>query len=333
MGLSQFQITLYIKVIQTLEKRVLNKLTYESITEDYLKSSPLEVMSMHGKSFYFASMVFSKKRLFKIATLYKLCRFIDDCADELEKAESKRAIYNIISDLDNPDRDTKFNKLVREVEAWGVERPYIKELVVGAHFDAEGGRIYKMNDLMLYCYRVAGVVGLMMCPLIGVSDKRAYPHAIDLGLGMQLTNITRDILEDAKMGRIYLPEDKVHSLGQSLLTLSIKGRTPEELKTLVKSILDTADNYYLSAYEGLSYIPFRPRLVILLAGEVYRHIGQKIRRDGYNVLDGRTYLSLGEKLVVTFKTMGRLASSYFWNPKRHSKNLHNFIKEVPGANA
>jgi phytoene synthase len=311
----------------------LNNLTYESIINDYLKTDPLKVMSTHGKSFYFASMIFSKERLFKIATLYKMCRFIDDCADELEKEESKKAIETIISDLETPDRETKFNILVREVEAWGVERSYIKELVIGAHFDAEGGRIYKMNDLMLYCYRVAGVVGLMMCPLIGVNDKRAYPHAIDLGLGMQLTNITRDILEDAKMGRIYLPEDRLHSLGHDLSTLSISRNTPIEIKKLTKSILDTADKYYLSGYEGLAFIPLRPRLVILIAGEVYRHIGQKIRRDGYDVLAGRTYLTLSEKILVTLKSIGKLFSQYFWIPRDHKKGLHLLIKNVPGANS
>jgi phytoene synthase len=189
-----------------------------------------------------------------------------------------------------------------------------------------------MNDLMLYCYRVAGVVGLMMCPLIGVTDKRAYPHAIDLGLGMQLTNISRDILEDAKMGRIYLPEERIKELGMSFKILSNKGETPKELKELVGEILDIADSYYLSGYEGLAFIPLRSRIVILLAGEVYRNIGHKMKKDGLQILNGRTYLTFGEKLLVTFGTISKLLCSYFWKSKVHKKSLHVLIKEVPGAN-
>ena len=327
------EFTLSEKVNYLLKRGIsLSNLTYKSLTEDYLQADPLKVMSKHGKTFYFASMIFSKERLFKIATLYKLCRFIDDCADELNSEESKFAIDSIISDLENSERKTKFNLLVKEVENWGVERPYIKELVVGAHFDAQGGRIYRINDLMLYCYRVAGVVGLMMCPLIGVTDKRAYPHAIDLGLGMQLTNISRDILEDAKMGRIYLPEERIKELGMNLKILSNKGETPKELKDLVEKILDTADSYYLSGYEGLAFIPFRPRLVILIAGEAYRSIGHKMKKEGLQVLDGRTYLTFGEKVLVTFRTISKLFCSYFWKSKAHKKSLHVLIKQVPGAN-
>lgn len=315
-----------------MEKHVLNNLTYFSLTEEYLKADPKELMAKHGKSFYFASMIFSKARLLKIATLYRLCRFIDDCADELPESESQLAITAILSDLNNESNDTKFNQLVREVESWGVERSYIKELVIGAQFDAQGGKILTYSDLMLYCYRVAGVVGLMMCPLIGVTDKRGHAHAIDLGLGMQLTNICRDILQDANMNRIYLPEDEVAKCGLTIIALQ-KTNTPTELSELVHKTLDQADEYYLSGYKGLAYIPFRPRLVILLAGEIYRHIGVKIRKNNCQVLSGRTYLSLTEKIFVTIKTMGKLVSTYFWKPKNHSSALHKLINELPGTSS
>ena len=307
----------------------MKKLNYDSLVENYLKACPLSVMANHGKSFYFASIIFSKDRLIKIATLYKLCRFIDDCADELEEEESKLAINKIISDLENPQHLTPFNTLVKEVEAWGVQRSFIKELVIGAHFDAQGGRIYEMNDLMLYCYRVAGVVGIMMCPLIGVRDKRAYPHAIDLGLGMQLTNICRDVLEDANNGRLYLPECKVTNYRE----LSSQGKTPQKLKELVEETLDIADTYYQSAYDGLAFIPLRPRIVILLAGELYRHIGVKIRKSNYEVLEGRIRLSLLEKIFLSIKTILKLGQSYFWLSEKHSKDLHSYISGVPGVNA
>lgn len=310
----------------------MNSLSFKTLTNEYLKADPAELMSQHGKSFYFASLIFSKKRLFKIATLYRLCRFIDDCADELEDVESQKAIDSILFDLEHPEHQSEFNNLVMEVEAWGVKRSFLKELVIGAQFDARGGMIENEDDLMLYCYRVAGVVGLMMCPLIGVQDKRGYPHAIDLGIGMQLTNICRDILEDARMQRIYLPQKDVKRLGLSLAILQ-KEVTPVELKQLVEKFLKVADNYYLSGYRGLAYIPLRPRIVILLAGEIYRHIGLKIRSKNFEVLKGRVYLNFWEKILVSFKTMARLATSTFWKPKQHSEDLHKLIKTLPGANA
>lgn len=308
-----------------------NNLTYNSLTESYLKADAIDVMALHGKSFYFASMIFSKSNLLKVATLYRLCRFIDDCADELPEQESKRAIESIIFDLNHPENPSKFNQLVQEVESWGVERSYIRELVLGAEFDAQGGKVETYQDLMLYCYQVAGVVGLMMCPLIGVKDMQGYPHAIDLGLGMQLTNICRDVLEDAQRQRIYLPENELQKLGLGLGDLQ-KTVTPLELKTFVKSVLDQADEYYESAYNGLSYIPIRPRLVILLAGEIYRSIGVKIRNNDYQVLRGRISLSLFEKFVVAVKTMRKLLASLFWKPKPHSSVLHKHLAHLPGAN-
>ncbi len=289
----------------------MNNQTYEELTRSYLLANAEELMSKHGKSFYFASLIFSQNDLKKIATLYRLCRYIDDCADELPEAESSLAIASILTDLKNPHNETSFNLLMKEVEGWGVRREQIRELLLGAEFDVRGGEILNEKDLMLYCYRVAGVVGLMMCPLIGVTSPKAHAHAIDLGIGMQLTNICRDVKEDGCRGRSYLPG------AESLSDL--------ELKIRIKKTLDVADLYYKSAYEGLSYIPFRPRFVIFLAGELYRHIGMKIRRNDYDVSGERIYLNLAEKMIVTVKSLLKLGKSFFWKPNNHKHELHLLI--------
>jgi phytoene synthase len=206
---------------------------------------------------------------------------------------------------------------MKEVEGWGVRREQIRELLLGAEFDVRGGEILNEKDLMLYCYRVAGVVGLMMCPLIGVTSSKAHPHAVDLGIGMQLTNICRDVKEDGCRGRSYLPG------AESLSDL--------ELKIRIKKTLDVADLYYKSAYEGLSYIPFRPRFVIFLAGELYRHIGLKIRRNNYDVSGERIYLNLAEKIIVTLKSILKLGKSFFWKPHNHNHELHLLIHHYVGG--
>lgn len=298
-----------------------------------MRADPKQIMSEHGKSFYFASMIFNKERLLKIATLYKLCRYIDDCADELSLQESKKAIRMILQELESEGELAELTSLVCEVNQWGVERSFIKELVIGAEFDAHEGHIETLKDLMTYCYRVAGVVGLMMCPLIGVSDRSAYPYAIDLGLGMQLTNICRDILEDAKMGRTYIPDELLKKSGLSLEMIKRRGPTPLSLQEIVALLLKQADLHYQSAYQGLAYIPLRPRLVILLAGEIYRHIGVKICKNSHDVLGGRTYLRTSEKVVVSLKTLRLLFSRSFWFTTQHMKKLHQLISELPGTHS
>ena len=307
----------------------MNNITYEELAETYLSSDARKLMAIHGKSFYFASKIFTRKRFEEVCKLYKLCRFIDDCADELPTQESRRALKNMTSDIDNRYRQTPFNQLVLEVEAFGVKRDQLKQLLYGTKFDVEQGEIHTWQDLFIYCYRVAGVVGLMMCPLIGVQNPKAYPHAIDLGLGMQMTNICRDILEDKTNKRYYIPSN-VFALKDSSLT---DENSINDLRNCLHLMLDKADDYYRSAYNGLSYIPFLSRLVILLAAEVYRHIGIKIRKLNYNVLSQRVYLSKTEKFIVALKTLALLFKPFFWRSFKHKKQLHSSIRKLPGTHS
>ncbi|MCO4755205.1 MAG: squalene/phytoene synthase family protein, partial [Bacteriovoracaceae bacterium] len=156
---------------------------------------------------------------------------------------------------------------------------------------------------------------------------------IDLGLGMQLTNICRDVLEDAQNGRVYLPEDRVAPLGLDLGVLGTKGKTPKQLKELVEDLLNTAEQYYDSGLRGLAFIPLRPRVVILLASQLYRHIGIKLSRKDFEVLQGRVSLNVFEKLLVALKTLPMLIDPRFWTPQKHERSLHLAIQEAPGTNA
>lgn len=280
------------------------------------------LMKKHGKTFYFASQFLGKERGGHVARLYALCRFIDDCADELEKGESLKELQSLRSNLD------------QYIEGINVEKEYLNELLKGAEFDANEGKINTKKDLLTYCYRVAGAVGLMMNPLIGAVHKYARPFSIDLGLGMQLTNICRDVLEDAQNDRFYLPEYELARLGIGKSDLKKQGDAPMALKEMVKSYLDLADIYYESAKQGYAYIPFRPRLAILLAGDLYREIGKEIRRNGYEVLRGRTYIPFWKKCLVSFKALKSLFSISFWKKgHKHESYLHEDLKGLPGAGA
>lgn len=297
--------------------------------------NPETMLFNHGKSFHFASQVFSKNVFIRVTYLYAFCRFIDDTADE-QSLEQAQVDLQKISNLLKPEstnidlfsaptldlnqegqnqvsNEIDFNDLVTKLQSYGVHKSYLNILVEGALFDVNKKSVKNDKDLIRYCFHVAGVVGLMMCPLIHIKDKKAYPFAIDLGIGMQLTNICRDVLEDAQNGRIYLPELNLKSIDH---------------KQIVRKYLDLADVYYRSSFKGLAYIPFRPRMAILLASNIYKAIGDKIRKNNYDILSGRTYLSKIEKIWVSVKCFIHIFNKNFWIPGLHESKLHIYIQDL-----
>jgi phytoene synthase len=298
-----------------------------------LKTTESEkVMAKYGKTFYFASRFFKAEMRIKIFHLYSFCRYVDDCADELSKEESHVALNEISSHLDGKsNQNTELSSMIKSLNTYGVTNRQMSILLEGAFFDLRGEHIHFKSDLIKYCYRVAGVVGLMVCPILKVQKDEASYYAVDLGIAMQITNICRDVLEDAKNNRLYLPENELNKYGLSLDHLKKNLKTPDALKDLVKKYIITADQYYESAYSGLSYIPFRPRLVILIAGEMYRAIGKKIAKQGYNVLSGRVYLSKGEKIRVALKALTRVFTRSFWSASSHTESYHEDLNGFPGV--
>ena len=263
-------------------------------------------------------MVFSENTAVKVFTLYQYCRYVDDCGDELEPTEGKKRLSDLIGIIDgNKNGPEDITLLVHSIIQSGVSPVDLKVLISGAMFEAEGKSVQSKQDLIHYCYLVAGVVGKMMCPLIGVTDKSAYPYAIDLGIAMQLTNICRDIFEDHKMNRYYLWELKVEN--DSLNT--------SNNKDIVLKNLELADLYYRSAFTGLSYIPFRSRVAIFVASEVYRAIGKKIKRTDDRVFSERIYLNSFEKFWVCFKSSFKILHPSFWRSKTHKSTLHTELNK------
>ena len=290
--------------------------------QDHLNQSAELVLKMNGKSFYFAGMLLGATRLGPISKLYSACRYIDDCADENSPEEGRRLIAGVSEELkrvmsgvaiQSGEPPTRFEQLVIDLVDQGVEPQNLRELIQGAEFDLEEKQIQDLPALLHYCYLVAGVVGLMMCPLLGTRAYKARQYAVDLGIGMQLTNICRDVLEDYKNNRVYLPELQAYRADLKA------SRSSDEIKLQIRKYLDIADQFYFSGYRGLSFLPIRSRLAILVAGEVYRHIGLKIRRQGYDVLRGRTILSLGEKLWVALRSCRYFFKKCFWVPQPHNE--------------
>lgn len=167
----------------------------------------VSVLAHHGKSFRFAGRFLDKKQLEDCARLYRFCRFVDDLVDEVSDADAAQVELDFLKrDLERGHSSMPvvedFIDLASQCQ---MQSEVILELIRGIESDLQQVLVSTDADLLRYCYRVAGTVGLLMCDVLGVQDPKAKAHAIDLGIGMQLTNIARDVQEDAGMGRRYIP--------------------------------------------------------------------------------------------------------------------------------
>ncbi len=300
-----------------------------------------EIMAEHSRSFSWAARFLPEENRDDAAILYAFCRFVDDAVDEAESREIAAVQIDVL-------RDSLHRKcepvlavaaFLDLVDRRGVDVSAAMELVDGVASDVGDVLIKDDRELLRYCYRVAGTVGLMMSPILGVHDPAAAAHAIDLGIGMQLTNICRDVLEDAQNGRVYLPETRLQSAGisqQKLLESVDRGgfELEETVSKVVADLLKLADRYYKSADQGLYYIPVRSRLGICVASRIYRGIGKRLRYlHDANPLHGRTIVPGFEKALWLGPAGRRFALASLMKPRPHEAQLHRALVGLPGINA
>lgn len=294
------------------------------------RESAITTLSKQGKTFRWASLFLSHDRLLAAAELYQLCRELDDGVDVPERrAASASAFHSLIERLSLPvflpegDIEARADNLVR---THGVPKSALVSLLEGLVDDINHQPFTSESQLLGYAYRVAGTVGLMMCPILGVHNPKAYHHAIDLGIAMQLTNISRDVLEDARMGRRYLPID---------LSVDSLCRADKETRRCVQAHLEEqlelAETYYRSGLEGLSYLPRRNRVAIYLAAYLYRAIGRKLKRKGVLWWEGRAVIGPWEKAWLTLLSVPRLVVVFCnWKlPEKHAADLHLALDGLP----
>jgi len=252
-------------------------------------------LKKHGKSFYWASFFLPKRNKDAASQLYSICRFFDDLADDSNEDQTKiltGEFKKICDDLSHPINEffTSHNLSIK----------ILGDLVDGLVKDQTDVRIKNEKELIQYAYQVAGTVGLMMSPLIMVNNNKANKHAIDLGIAMQLTNIARDIYEDALMNRIYLPQDWISNTNISELTDISSNKDLIQIKSAIKRLILLSETYYKNGFAGMRYIPLKTRLAIFFAAKIYRAIGQKIKKNRYEYSYKRIYVSTIEKLFITF---------------------------------
>ena len=248
-----------------------------------------------GKSFYWASFFLPKKNRIAASRLYSICRYLDDVADnsKLDTSSQIKNIFNQIKENESSEINIFFKKN-------NINLSILKDLINGLISDQQNVRVTDEKELIDYSYKVAGTVGLMMLPIINTKDAEARKHAIDLGIAMQLTNIARDIYEDAKMNRLYLPKEW---LGQVSISDLVDNKLDDQKKRLIelsiKNLIELSDKFYANGFSGMKFIPLRTRLAIFFAAKIYKGIGEKIKSGGYVYKLERIYLNKLEKLWIT----------------------------------
>ena len=279
-----------------------------------------EIIYKSSKSFFWASRFLSSDTLQKVINIYSFCRIHDDIVDE---------------NLEFSNAENKFKREIEElkdiIKSYGISDDIISELILGINSDIDFKRYKNNKELLRYCYRVAGVVGLMMTKALKIESEEANFYAIDLGIAMQLTNISRDIMQDFHNQRIYLPEDT----GITQETLSIKNdENNKKIKQEVNKILLKSNIYYKSSLNGFRYIPIKSRLSILVALRIYEAIGIKIKRSGTKFLEENIYIKIHEKFFIVLKTLLEFAI-FFIIPvyrKEHNPYLHENLKGMININ-
>ena len=275
------------------------------------------LLSIYAKSFSWAGFFLPKKIYQKCSSLYDFCRTIDDIADQELRLEIKIQKFKEFKDkFVNKD----FNNLIIKnmyglINETGISKKIVYDLFDGVESDLkEEVIINSKKDLLVYSYRVAGTVGLMMAKILNVKKQNALKAAINLGIAMQLTNIARDVVEDSKKNRKY-----INSNFDS-----------------IKTTLMIANSFYKSSFLSIGDIPIGCRFAILVARRVYRQIGNNILNkeniENYNE-SGKIYVSIFGKLFQTILSIFDFLILLIMSPKEHDKESeHQIINEEINLN-
>lgn len=265
------------------------------------------LISVHAKSFKWASF-FLPKKIFKDGSeLYDFCRVLDDIADQDDNSQNKTEIFKRFKNqfLVCDEKNLFIKKIYRLIDNHKISKRVVLDLFDGIETDLKDYVEFKSKkELLIYSYRVAGTVGLMMAKILNVNSKNALKSAIDLGIAMQLTNISRDIIEDERRNRKYIHHD---------------------FQT-IKKTLNLADAFYNSSFNSIKEIPINCRFAIIVARRVYREIGNKIKKKK-NIIEynnsGKIYVTNFGKTIQTFLSIIDFIKLMFTKPT----NIHQMFEE------
>ena len=291
-------------------------------------------LAANGKSFHWARRFLGDRMGHDAARLYAFCRLLDDMADgDIEDGPARLAI--IREDLlagrggDDP-AFAAFSPLMHEKQF----PPEVLVALIDGLLEDQAAEVALADEaaLLRYAYRVAGTVGLLMCHVLDCHSPAARAHAIDLGIAMQLTNIARDVLEDAQMGRRYIPGDWVGGATPDDIRAAAQdpAAPPAEAVTVaVGRLLDLAEAFYASGASGYPFLPWRAHLSIAVAARVYRQIGVQLRGAGLAWHQGRQVTSKATKLRCSLVALASFRRRIGSGGTAHDPQLHTALRGLP----
>lgn len=254
-----------------------------------------------SKSFALASLLFANAQKEAAWHLYAWCRH---CDDQVDLANTKEQADRQIEQCREM-TESCYGRAVLTQDPWAgfqaivsqykIPRQFPMDLLRGCKTDVNLQVIATWDELLDYCYCVAGTVGAMMTHIMGVAGPKTERHAIDLGIAMQLTNIARDVREDFERGRIYIPNTWLNELAVEPSQLLHPDSRPP-VKQLVERLLSLAEGYYKSGINGLRFLPWRSRCAVSAALWIYRDIGRQIYSGDANILERRVYVTQARKI-------------------------------------
>lgn len=270
-----------------------------------------EVSWKHAKTFYFATQFLPVDKRCAVHAVYALCRYVDDIVDHSEDKLSRKTLTRdkiiLLINKWRSDIESCYNGALIDhpimiawhdtLKKYHIPKNLPIELIDGVCMDLKQTRYETFEDLYIYCYKVASVVGLMTAEIFGYESEESLKHAIELGIAMQLTNILRDVGEDAQKGRIYLP---LEDLRRFNLTESdiLNGIMSEDFIRLMKFQIERARAYYAQSEKGISMLAKDSRLAVKVSHDNYGRILRRIERIGYNVFEERAFVSSAKKIAL-----------------------------------
>ena len=267
-----------------------------------------EITKKFAKTFYLASLFLPKENKYASYAVYAICRLSDEAVDGLTPLDKRGNLQKLESKISDAYTERQINEPLlsafrQTVNKYKIPKEYFDELIKGMRMDLEINRYQDFPALYEYCYRVAGVIGLIMLKIFGYKDNAAKDYAIKLGIAMQLTNILRDINEDFLRGRIYLPQNEILEFNISEQQLS-KGQIDEHFRNLLRFQINRCRKFYNDSFAGIQFInsPFC-RFVVFCMKEIYSGILEEIEKNDYDVFTERAHVNKLKKTVIMFKIL------------------------------
>lgn len=271
-----------------------------------------QLTAYHSKSFYISTLMLPQDKRWATFATYAFCRYADNIVDNPRNRTKEELIAEvdqlanelIVAERTGESEHPVLGPFVFVIKKYGMPLRFPLELLEGVKMDLMFTRYKTFDDLYMFCYRVAGVVGLMMTHILGYKDDLAFQFAEKLGIAMQLTNILRDVKEDMARGRIYIPLSELNSYGLTEVDFE-SNNFSSNFKTMMKFQVWRANVYYEHANPGIKMLRPESQFAIYSAAKIYKGILRKIQAQDYNPFLGRVFVPQHKKIGILAKEVLR----------------------------